>query len=90
MLMIENPANREVIRTIIALAANLGFRVVAEGIESEHQREVLRNLGCDYGQGYLFSRPLGPELLEDFLVGRDRKEYIFPPVADVPEATMIQ
>ena len=91
MLMIENPANREVIRTIIALATNLGFRVVAEGIESEHQRDVLTNLGCDYGQGYLFSRPLGPELLEDFLVCNDSKAYILlPPAIEVPEAPMIQ
>jgi diguanylate cyclase (GGDEF)-like protein len=91
ILMAENPANREVIRTIISLAANLGFRVVAEGIESEHQREVLTNLGCDYGQGYLFSRPLGPDLLEDFLLGRNDEVYAFAPAAaDVSEATMIQ
>ncbi|MDI1243665.1 MAG: EAL domain-containing protein [bacterium] len=90
MLMAENPANREVIRTIILLAANLGFRVIAEGIESEHQREVLKNLGCDYGQGYLFSRPLGPELLGDFLLGRREGEYIVPPAMDLSEASMIQ
>ena len=90
MLMAENPANREVIRTIISLATNLGFKVIAEGIESEHQREVLTNLGCDYGQGYLFSRPLGPELLENFLLGRDGKAYVFPPPNHVSEATMIQ
>ncbi|MEO5859579.1 MAG: EAL domain-containing protein [Pyrinomonadaceae bacterium] len=90
MLMAENPANREVIRTIIALAANLGFRVVAEGIESEHQREVLTALGCDYGQGYLFSRPLGPDLLEGFLLGRDGDGYVFAPPSEVSEAIMIQ
>jgi len=90
MLMGENPANREVIRTILSLAANLGFKVVAEGIESEHQREVLTNLGCDYGQGYLFSRPLGPDLLEDFLLDRDGETYAFPPPTEVPEASLIQ
>ncbi len=90
MLMAENPANREVIRTIILLAANLGFRVIAEGIESEHQREVLKNLGCDYGQGYLFSRPLSPDLLEDFLTGRGDSSYAVAPSIDVSEASMIQ
>ena len=90
MLMAESPANREVIRTIISLAGNLGFKVVAEGIESEHQREVLTNLGCDYGQGYLFSRPLGPDLLEDFLISRDDGQYVFAPAAEVPEASLVQ
>ncbi|MEQ1762464.1 MAG: EAL domain-containing protein [Pyrinomonadaceae bacterium] len=90
MLMAENPANREVIRTIISLAANLGFKVVAEGIESEHQREVLKNLGCDYGQGYLFSRALGVESLEDFLLGRDEDAYVFTSRPDVSEVSLIQ
>jgi EAL domain-containing protein (putative c-di-GMP-specific phosphodiesterase class I) len=90
MLMAENPANREVIRTILSLAENLGFKVVAEGIESEHQREVLKNLGCDYGQGYLFSRPLGSDILEDFLLGRHEDQYVFTPSANVPEVSMIQ
>lgn len=90
MLMAENPANREVIRTIISLASNLGFKVVAEGIESEHQRETLKNLGCDYGQGYLFSRPLSPDHLEDFLMPQNGDQYLLTAAPDVPEATMIQ
>ena len=90
MPMTENPANREVIRTVISLAENLGFRVVAEGIESEHQRDILRSLGCDYGQGYFYSRPLSIAALEEFLYEREHTPFIPNVTHDVPEATLIQ
>jgi diguanylate cyclase (GGDEF)-like protein/PAS domain S-box-containing protein len=47
-----------IVRSTIALAHSLGMKVVAEGIEHAHQLERLRTLGCEYGQGYLFSVPL--------------------------------
>ncbi len=49
-----------IVHTIIALAHTLGLKVIAEGIETEQQLEKLRCLGCELGQGYLFSRPLPP------------------------------
>ncbi|MGB4073880.1 putative bifunctional diguanylate cyclase/phosphodiesterase [Pseudomonas sp.] len=48
----------EIVRTIIALAQVLGLKVVAEGIETPAQLELLRGLGCQFGQGYLFAKPL--------------------------------
>ncbi len=90
MLMAENPANREVVRTVISLAANLGFKVVAEGIESEHQRDVLVDLGCDYGQGYFFSRPLSPDVIGQFLATCSHSQYVPVPAVNVSEAAMIQ
>jgi EAL domain-containing protein (putative c-di-GMP-specific phosphodiesterase class I) len=58
------------VRATIALAQNLGLHVVAEGVESEDQRDLLRELGCDYGQGYLFAKPI--DALEfDLLVDAD-------------------
>ncbi len=45
-------------RTIIALGDLLTLRTIAEGVEHARQHSRLRDLGCDYGQGYLFSRPL--------------------------------
>ena len=48
-----------IVAAIIAVARKLGRKVVAEGIERPVQAEVLRSLGCDYGQGYLFGPP-GP------------------------------
>jgi diguanylate cyclase (GGDEF)-like protein len=55
---IEEIADRSIVEAVVALAHGLGIGVVAEGIETERQAERLRELGCDLGQGYLFSRPV--------------------------------
>ena len=56
-LMSENP-ERSIVEDIISMAHKLGQKVVAEGVESEIQRQYLEEHRCDYFQGYLFSRPL--------------------------------
>lgn len=48
------PKSRSISRTIIQLANDLNMKVVAEGVETETQYELLRNMGCNYFQGYLF------------------------------------
>jgi diguanylate cyclase (GGDEF)-like protein/PAS domain S-box-containing protein len=48
----------EMVRTIVALARNLGMDVIAEGVETEAQMDILRRMDCDYVQGFLVSRPL--------------------------------
>jgi diguanylate cyclase (GGDEF)-like protein/PAS domain S-box-containing protein len=48
-------------RAIIMMAHSLGMQVIAEGIESQCQLEILRDMGCDHGQGFYFSRPLRPD-----------------------------
>ncbi|WP_019507763.1 bifunctional diguanylate cyclase/phosphodiesterase [Pleurocapsa sp. PCC 7319] len=53
-----NNTNYDIIKAIINLAHSLGLDVIAEGIETEAQLEILRCLGCEYGQGYLFAYPL--------------------------------
>jgi diguanylate cyclase (GGDEF)-like protein/PAS domain S-box-containing protein len=50
-----------IVRSTIALAHSLGLRVIAEGIENKEQLQRLRTLGCEYGQGYLFSPPLAAD-----------------------------
>jgi EAL domain-containing protein (putative c-di-GMP-specific phosphodiesterase class I) len=58
MAPMHGQGDAQVIRTIIALAHNLGMKVVAEGVETEEQRRVLVALGCEGLQGYLLHRPL--------------------------------
>ena len=52
----------EVVRAVITLGQALGKTVIAEGIETPAQLELLRRLGCEFGQGYLLARPLTPEM----------------------------
>jgi diguanylate cyclase (GGDEF)-like protein/PAS domain S-box-containing protein len=59
--------NSEIVATIVALAHNLGMRVVAEGVETPEQAAQLRALHCQYGQGYYYSRPLPVEEAEAFM-----------------------
>lgn len=56
--LLTDPDDRAIAHTIIQLGDNLGLNVLAEGVETEAQRELLQQLGCDAFQGYLFSRPL--------------------------------
>ncbi|MEM9217734.1 MAG: EAL domain-containing protein [Cyanobacteria bacterium P01_F01_bin.150] len=56
--MQEKNTNYQVVSTIIALSKQLGLKVVAEGIETPAQLQYLQELGCEFGQGYLFSKPL--------------------------------
>ncbi|MNQ24871.1 putative membrane protein YjcC [compost metagenome] len=51
-------AGQGLCEAIIALAQRLGLKVVAEGVETASQRDLLRAAGCDYAQGYFFSRAL--------------------------------
>lgn len=78
--MEEGSENGEIVRTIIALAKALKLSVIAEGIETVHQLHQLRVLNCEYGQGFLFSRPVPCEEAEGLV--RDVKDWtnILPPV----------
>ena len=55
--MIEAPASRKIIQMILRLAEELDIPVVAEGIETPHEERLLAELGCAFGQGYLFGKP---------------------------------
>ncbi|MDD5271977.1 MAG: EAL domain-containing protein, partial [Methylovulum sp.] len=53
---------------IIVMAHKLGITVIAEGIETTEQRDLLTAAGCDYAQGYLFSKPVPPDEFEKLFV----------------------
>jgi len=61
----------QIVQTILELARVLGMDVVAEGIETEEQLQLLQQMGCRYGQGFLFSPPLPASEIEKLLDGRD-------------------
>ena len=52
---------------IVVMAHKLGLKVIAEGVETKQQRDLLLAAGCDYAQGYFFSRPVSAEMMEIFL-----------------------
>jgi EAL domain-containing protein (putative c-di-GMP-specific phosphodiesterase class I) len=54
----ESDGTAEIVRTIMHLGQQLGMNVIAEGVETEQQSAQLRALGCEFGQGYYFSRPM--------------------------------
>ena len=62
-----NGENSEIVRAILGLAHSLELDVVAEGIETKEQLALLRRLGCDFGQGYFFSRPLDSDVATKLL-----------------------
>jgi EAL domain-containing protein (putative c-di-GMP-specific phosphodiesterase class I) len=59
----ESADSVTLVQAIIAMAHNLGKEVLAEGVEREEQRKKLCDMGCDYGQGFLWSRPQPAESL---------------------------
>jgi EAL domain-containing protein (putative c-di-GMP-specific phosphodiesterase class I) len=65
--MTEGDQPLQIVRTIIELARVLGMDVVAEGIETYEQYRLLRQLGCRFGQGFLFARPLSVEAITQLL-----------------------
>ena len=58
-------------KAIITMAHELGMKVVAEGVETAEQRDLLIAAGCDYGQGYLFARPMAVAAFETWLAGQN-------------------
>lgn len=63
----QHVENKKILQTIMSLANNLHLKTVAEGIETEEQLKLLQDLKCDLAQGYLFSKPLPKEEVEEQL-----------------------
>src|SRR5208282_3149156 len=68
--MDSDPETHEIVRVIVMLAHHLGLKVVAEGVETKAQLELLKHLGCERAQGYLFSKPVSAETIEQLLISR--------------------
>jgi len=62
--LIPDSTDLALCKAIIVMAHALGMKVIAEGVETEQQRDLLTEAGCDYGQGYLFARPISASEFE--------------------------
>jgi EAL domain-containing protein (putative c-di-GMP-specific phosphodiesterase class I) len=72
-----------IVETITQLGSALGLRTVAEGVEHLAQADLLRSLGCELGQGYLYSRPVTPTQIDTMLSTLQPNGAIHPESADV-------
>lgn len=63
----QRSQDQELVSTMVLMGHNLGLSVIAEGIETDDQRDYLKQIGCDQGQGYLFNRPLHAEDISKLL-----------------------
>ncbi|MGA8236639.1 MAG: EAL domain-containing protein, partial [Candidatus Sulfotelmatobacter sp.] len=57
----------EIVRVIVMLAHGLRLKVVAEGVETQAQVDLLKDIGCELAQGYLYSKPAAAETIEQLL-----------------------
>jgi diguanylate cyclase (GGDEF)-like protein len=68
----DNPNDRSLVRTVVAMGRSLGLDLVAEGVESVHQLQVLSDLGCDKAQGYLISHPVPADAMRSTVAALER------------------
>jgi EAL domain-containing protein (putative c-di-GMP-specific phosphodiesterase class I) len=76
--MLNNSESHEIVKTILSLGKNLRMKVVAEGVETLEQMTLLKSLGCEFAQGYLFSRPLDSAAVERTLAESQANSYTLP------------
>ena len=76
--MLNNSESQEIVKTILSLGSNLGMEIVAEGVETAEQVSLLKSLGCEYAQGYFFSRPLDSAGVARTLQTSEANHYTLP------------
>jgi predicted signal transduction protein with EAL and GGDEF domain len=76
--MLNNSETQEIVKTILSLGSNLGMEVVAEGVETSEQMNLLKSIGCEYAQGYFFSRPLDSVEIGRTLLTSGANSYTLP------------
>jgi len=77
--MLNNSETQEIVKTILSLGSNLGMEVVAEGVETLEQVNLLKSIGCEYAQGYFFSRPLDSAGTVRTLLTSEANSYTLQP-----------
>jgi CheY-like chemotaxis protein len=85
--MLTEPKVAAIVRSVIALGHSLGFKIIAEGVETEAQLAYLRRYQCDEMQGYYFSRPLAPDAFAALL--REERGLPPPSTESGPQPTLL-
>ena len=78
--VVESVHTQKIVRSVMHMAESLDLQSIAEGIETAEQLDTVRGLGCELGQGYLFSRPVPAEEISRLLRSAVRGETLGPPV----------
>ncbi len=65
--MMKSSKDLAIVNTVVVLASKLGMKTIAEGVETDEQLKILKSLGCDIVQGYLFSKPVPDDEILHFL-----------------------
>jgi diguanylate cyclase (GGDEF)-like protein/PAS domain S-box-containing protein len=71
--MVSDPSDLALCEAIVVMAHKLGLKVIAEGVETQAQRDLLIQIGCDFAQGYLFARPMPGEEMEALLASQSSR-----------------
>jgi EAL domain-containing protein (putative c-di-GMP-specific phosphodiesterase class I) len=66
----NDPRHAQLVRTIVTLIRNLGLEPIAEGVETMVQAQLLRDMGCAFAQGFVFSRPVAPRKIDELIRAR--------------------
>ncbi len=81
--------NSEIVRSILAMAHTLGMEVVAEGVEENEQAKTLLAMGCEFGQGFFFSKPVSAEAAEGLVAAMSLPPVAQPAAPPPPEAARL-
>ena len=73
--MLNNSESQEIVKTVLSLGSNLGMKVIAEGVETSEQVRKLQLLGCEFAQGYFFSKPIEAAVVEQALANSEANDY---------------
>jgi EAL domain-containing protein (putative c-di-GMP-specific phosphodiesterase class I) len=76
--MVANASSGAIAQAVISMGRAMGLSVIAEGVETEEQRELLASLGCHSLQGYLFSRPLPLEEFQSAWMDSPERSVLIP------------
>ncbi len=88
--MLNNSESQEIVKTILSLGRNLRMKVVAEGVETREQMALLKSLGCEFAQGFLFSRPLDVAAVARTLMTSEANCYTLAPESTAQFAALVR